>query len=64
MQGASWVSLLKGDAHDWRDAFMFEYLFERNLPATPAPVRFKNANPDYQHTGRSVRLGCGPTAQL
>ncbi len=38
MQGASWVPLLKGNARGWRDAFMFQYLFERNLPATPAMI--------------------------
>lgn len=35
MQGQSWVPLLHGDASHWRQAFMFVYLFERNLPATP-----------------------------
>ncbi len=38
MQGASWLPLLKGTATDWRQAFMFVYLHERNLPATPAMV--------------------------
>lgn len=36
MQGTSWVPLLQGKRKGWRDAFMFEYLFEPNLPATPA----------------------------
>jgi len=38
MQGASWMPLLRGDASNWRQAFMFAYLFERNLPATPAMI--------------------------
>jgi arylsulfatase A-like enzyme len=38
MQGASWVPLFRGQRKDWRDAFMFEYFFEPNLPATPAMV--------------------------
>jgi arylsulfatase A-like enzyme len=38
MQGASWLPLLKGTAVNWRQAFMFAYLFERNLPATPAMI--------------------------
>lgn len=35
MQGQSWVPLFHGDDSHWRQAFMFVYLFERNLPATP-----------------------------
>jgi len=35
MQGQSWVPLLHGDDSHWRQEFMFVYLFERNLPATP-----------------------------
>jgi arylsulfatase A-like enzyme len=35
MQGQSWVPLLHGDASHWRQEFMFVYLFERALPATP-----------------------------
>lgn len=35
MQGQSWVPLLHGDDSRWRQEFMFVYLFERNLPATP-----------------------------
>jgi hypothetical protein len=30
--------LLKGNTSQWRQAFMFVYLHERNLPATPAMV--------------------------
>jgi len=36
MQGASWLPLFRGKRKDWRDAFLFEYFFEPNLPATPA----------------------------
>jgi arylsulfatase A-like enzyme len=36
MQGASWVPLFQGKRKGWRDAFMFDYFFEPNLPATPA----------------------------
>lgn len=36
MQGESWVPLFRGKRKVWRDAFMFEYFFEPNLPATPA----------------------------
>jgi arylsulfatase A-like enzyme len=41
MQGASWLPLLKGDAQGWRQSFMFAYLFERNLPATPALIALR-----------------------
>jgi len=30
------VPLFRGKRKVWRDAFMFEYFFEPNLPATPA----------------------------
>jgi arylsulfatase A-like enzyme len=43
MQGASWLPLLKGTATDWRQAFMFVYLHERNLPATPAMVAVRTS---------------------
>src|SRR5690606_3698016 len=36
MQGASWIPLFKGNVAGWRQAFMFEYFFDPNLPATPA----------------------------
>jgi N-acetylglucosamine-6-sulfatase len=36
MQGASWRLLLAGKASNWRRAFLFEYFFESDLPATPA----------------------------
>jgi arylsulfatase A-like enzyme len=36
MQGASWVPLFRGQRKAWREAFLFEYFFEANLPATPA----------------------------
>jgi arylsulfatase A-like enzyme len=38
MQGASWLPLFQGKPKNWRDAFMFEYFFEPNLPATPGMV--------------------------
>ncbi len=36
MQGQSWAPLLQGHRRNWRNAFLFEYFFEPNLPATPA----------------------------
>jgi arylsulfatase A-like enzyme len=36
MQGASWRPLLTGTNRHWRKAFLFEYFFESDLPATPA----------------------------
>jgi arylsulfatase A-like enzyme len=41
MQGASWVPLLKGHSHSWRQAFLYEYFFEPGLPATPAMVALR-----------------------
>ncbi|MBI5380879.1 MAG: sulfatase [Opitutae bacterium] len=38
MQGQSWLPLLQGKPVSWRQAFMFVYRFERNLPATPALI--------------------------
>jgi arylsulfatase A-like enzyme len=44
MQGASWVPLLHGDTSNWRQQFMFVYLFERNLPATPPMLALRTAS--------------------
>lgn len=43
MQGISWVPLFLGKRKGWRDAFMFEYFFEPNLPATPAMVAVRTS---------------------
>ena len=36
MQGASFVPLLRGEKIAWRDAFLYEYFFERFYPMTPS----------------------------
>lgn len=35
MQGMSFLPLLKGENMKWRDAFLYEYFWERSFPQTP-----------------------------
>lgn len=35
MQGRSFLGLLKGESVAWRDAFLYEYFWERSFPQTP-----------------------------
>lgn len=35
MQGHSFMGLLQGDSANWRDAFLYEYFWERMFPQTP-----------------------------
>lgn len=35
MQGRSMMGLLHGESPEWRDAFLYEYLWERSFPQTP-----------------------------
>lgn len=35
MQGQSFLPVLEGDTDDWRDAFLYEYFWERSFPQTP-----------------------------
>ena len=35
VQGMSFYGLLDGSRDDWRDAFLYEYFWERNFPQTP-----------------------------
>lgn len=35
MHGESFLKLLKGEAVDWRDSFLYEYFWEWNYPHTP-----------------------------
>lgn len=43
MQGVSWVPLFRNTHQNWRSAFLFEYFFEPNLPATPAMLAVRTA---------------------
>jgi arylsulfatase A-like enzyme len=42
VQGTSLVPLLSGRRVRWRDAFLFAYYFEPNLPATPAMLSVRS----------------------
>jgi N-acetylglucosamine-6-sulfatase len=35
MQGRSFLPIIRGDNVAWRDAFLYEYFWERNFPQTP-----------------------------
>lgn len=35
MQGQSFLPLLRGESPPWRDAFLYEYFWERSFPQTP-----------------------------
>ena len=35
MQGKSFLPLLKNETQEWRDAFLYEYFWERSFPQTP-----------------------------
>ncbi|HCS54906.1 sulfatase [uncultured Rubinisphaera sp.] len=35
IHGSSWVPLLKGETKDWRDAWFYEYNYEKQFPYTP-----------------------------
>lgn len=43
-QGRSYLSLLKGEEAEWREAFVYEYFWERSFPQTPTVLGL--------HTGR------------
>jgi N-acetylglucosamine-6-sulfatase len=43
-QGRSFLPLLSGPVEDWREAFLYEYFWERNFPQTPTVLG--------AHTGR------------
>jgi len=35
VQGQSFLKLLRGESAPWRDAFLYEYFWERSFPQTP-----------------------------
>lgn len=43
-QGRSYLSLLRGEQPEWREAFLYEYFWERSFPQTPTVLGL--------HTGR------------
>jgi N-acetylglucosamine-6-sulfatase len=43
-QGRSYLPLLRGESPEWREAFLYEYFWERNFPQTPTVLGL--------HTGR------------
>lgn len=44
MQGRSWRPLLEGKAASWRDAFFYEYFYEKGMPRTPMVLAVRTEN--------------------
>ena len=49
MQGRSLLPLLRGDTRDWREEFVYEYMWERAFPQTPTVIGLRTDRYSYMH---------------